>query len=672
MYAGMFEKILIATRGEIACRIARTCQRLGIAAATVHATLDRDALHVATIGESVEVGGDGKSSGYLNIEAILAAAQLTGAQAIHPGIGFLAENAAFAESVERAGLVFIGPRAETLLRFGDKISAKAEAEAAGLSVLAGAPERYADVAELEEAIGRMQLPVLIKAAFGGGGRGVRVIQRREGLAGAIASAMREADNAFGRPDLMVERFMEGARHVEVQIAGDGTGNVLHFFERECSLQRRFQKLVEESPAPNLPVGLAERLRADACRLAAHARFRNLGTIEFLVSAQHHYFLECNPRLQVEHTVTEMVTGRDLVELQLRIAAEGRLPLHQEDVASAGHAIQARVYAEDPSAEFAPSTGLVVLAEFPAEKVRVDAGIEQGSEIGPHYDPLVAKLIANGPERRSVLRKLGRAVAETAVLGVATNLSFLETLLSHPAVVAGEVDTLFIERERLALSERMRVGRNVLAVAAYVCVAAHRSSGDKDPWSRLERFTGWRLSDGSDESPWAPAFLLQAGGKSHEVSVGSIVAGGQIEFRIDGEPVRLRVSDLNGDKFRVSLGSDVMVVRAVRRGDTIFLHGPFGCHAVSVESFLGRGDEQSGASGYLLSPMMGRIVKLNVRVGDAVKAEDVLVLQESMKMEFAVRAPWDGIVTEVACNEEEMVERHSHIITIEPLDPMNKG
>jgi 3-methylcrotonyl-CoA carboxylase alpha subunit len=466
--------------------------------------------------------------------------------------------------------------------------------------------------------------------------------------------------------------MEGARHVEVQIAGDGAGNVLHFFERECSLQRRFQKLVEESPAPNLPAGLAERLRADACRLAAHARFRNLGTIEFLVSAQGHYFLECNPRLQVEHTVTEMVTGRDLVELQLRIAAEGRLPLRQEDVAVAGHAIQARVYAEDPSADFAPSTGLVVLADFPAGRVRVDAGIEQGSEIGPHYDPLVAKLIANGPERKGVLRRLARAVAETTVLGVTTNLSFLETLLSHPAVVAGEVDTLFIERERLALSERMKAGRNALAVAAYVCVAAERSSGSKDPWSRLERFTGWRLSDGSEECARAPAFLLQAGGESHEVSVGSIAAGGQFEFRIDGEAVRLRVSDLNGDKFRVSLGTDVMVVRAVRRGDTIYLHGPFGSHAVSVESFLSRGEAPSGASGYLLSPMMGRIVKLNVRVGDAVKAEDVLVVQESMKMEFTVRAPWDGIVTEVACNEEEMVERHSHIITIEPLDPSNKG
>lgn len=664
----MFEKILIATRGEIACRIARTCQRLGIAAATIHTALDRDDLHVATIGESVEIGANGHASGYLNIDAVLAAAKETGAQAIHPGIGFLAENAAFAEAVEQAGLVFIGPRAETMVRFGDKISAKAEAVAAGLPVLAGEPHHYADAAELETAIGRMPLPVLLKAAFGGGGRGVRVIRRREGLVGEIASAMREAENAFGHPDLMVEQFVESARHVEVQIAGDGTGNVLHFFERECSLQRRFQKLVEESPAPNLPVGLAERIWADACRLAAHARFRNLGTIEFLVSAQGHSFLECNPRLQVEHTVTERVTGQDLVELQLRIAADGRLPLRQQDIATAGHAIEARVYAEDSAAGFAPATGLVSLADFPTQAVRVDAGIAQGSEIGPHYDPLVAKLIAHGPERRNVLRVLGQAIAQTAVLGVTTNLRFLQSLLAHPTVIAGEVDTLFIEREAAALSEHMTVSRDTLAIAAHVFVATHRTREGNDPWSNLERFTGWRLSDGSDEPPRAPTFLLRAGEESHEVSVGRTAPGGQTEFRIDGEPVRIRVTELEEGRLKVSLGPSVMVVRAVCRDDTVFLHGPFGCVGVTVESFLARADETSRTSGYLLSPMMGRIVKLNVRVGDTVKAEDVLVVQESMKMEFTVRAPWDGTVTEVACKEEEMVERHSHIVTIEPLDP----
>ncbi len=667
----MFEKILIATRGEIACRIARTCQRLGIAAATVHSASDRNALHVSAIGESVEVGGEGNGGGYLNVAAILAAARHTGARAVHPGIGFLAENAAFAEAVERAGLAFIGPRPETMIRFGDKLAAKCEAEAAGLPVLAGTEEGFGDPAGLEEAIRGMELPVLLKAVFGGGGRGVRVIAKLEGLAAEVASAMREAESAFGRPDLMIERFMEGARHVEVQIAGDGEGGVVHFFERECSLQRRFQKVVEESPAANLPGGLAERLWADARRLAVHARFRNLGTIEFLVSGQDHYFLECNPRLQVEHTVTEMVTGRDLVEIQLRIAAEGGLPLRQEDISLTGHAIQARLYAEDPAAGFAPATGSVLLAEFPADKVRVDAGIEVGSDIGPLYDPLVAKLISHGPHRKEALRKLGKAVADTALLGVATNLSFLEALLAHPAVVAGDVDTRFIEREWPRLSESMEVRRDALAIAAYFHATAHRSRTEGDPWTSLERFTGWRLSDGSNEPPRKPAFLLRAGGDLHEVSVGGIAPDGGIEFRIDGEPVRLRVSDLQNGRYRVSLGNDVMVVRAVLREDAVFLHGPFGSRVVSADSFLAGGDEQAASSGGLLSPMMCRIIKLNVRVGDTVKAEDVLIVQESMKMEFSVRAPWDGIVTELACKEDQMVERHSHIITIEPLDPLGE-
>jgi 3-methylcrotonyl-CoA carboxylase alpha subunit len=663
----MFQKILIATRGEIACRIARTCHRLGVAAATVHTAADRNALHVSTIRESVEVAGNAKADGYLNINAILEAAHDTGAQAVHPGIGFLAEHSGFAAAVERAGLTFIGPRPDTLIDFGDKISAKREAKAAGLPVLEGNGDGFADADLLEDTIRGMELPVLLKAVFGGGGRGVRVIHALEGLAEEVASAMREAENAFGRPDLMVERFFAQARHVEVQIAGDGRGGVVHLFERECSLQRRYQKIVEESPAPNLPGELAGRLWADACRLGTHARFRNLGTFEFLVSGHDYYFLECNPRLQVEHTVTEMVTGLDLVELQLKIAAEAALNLRQEDIVLAGHAIQARLYAEDPANGFAPSTGPILLADFPANTVRVDAGVEAGSQIGPHYDPLVAKLISLGKGRREALGRLRMAIADTAVLGVTTNLSFLETLLAHPAVVAGEMDTQFIEREWPKMLQSMEVDRSILAIAAYFHATAHRSPDGGDPWSSLGTFTGWRLSDGQDEPPRKPAFLLRAANDLHEVSVGKISPEDGMEFRIDGEPIRLRVSEMNEGRYRVSVGNNVMVVRAVLRDDAVHLHGPFGSRVVSAESFLaGRGEQEAG-SGHLLSPMMGRIIRLNVRVGDSVKADDVLALQDSMKMEFSIRAPWDGIVTELACEEDEMVERHSHIITMEPLE-----
>lgn len=666
----MFSKILIATRGEIACRIARTCQRLGIAAATVHTAADRNALHVLTVGESIEVVGANNDDGYLNVDAILEAARHTEAHAVHPGIGFLAEHSGFAEAVERSGLTFIGPRPDTLACFGDKISAKREATAAGLPVLAGNGNGFVDAAQLEDTIRGMELPVLLKAVFGGGGRGVRVIRDLEGLAEAVASAMREAENAFGRPDLMVERFFEQARHVEVQIAGDGEGGVVHMFERECSLQRRFQKIVEESPAPNLPVELAHRLRADACRLGAHARFRNLGTIEFLVSGQDYFFLECNPRLQVEHTVTEMVTGRDLVELQLKIAAEAALNLRQEDIVLAGHAIQARLYAEDPANGFAPSTGPVLLVDFPADTVRVDAGVEAGSNIGHRYDPLVAKLISLGKGRKEALHRLRKAIADTAVLGVTTNLPFLETILAHPVVTAGEMDTQFIEREWPKLVQSMEVDRNILAIAAYFHATAHRSPDGGDPWSSLGGFTGWRLSDGQDEPPRKPAFLLRTANDLHEVSVGKISPEDWMEFRIDGERIRIRVSEMrdseiHAGRYRVSVGNNVMVVRAVRRDDAVHLHGPFGSLVVSAESFLAGGGEQPASGGHLLSPMMGKIIRLNVRVGDSVKADDVLALQDSMKMEFSIRAPWDGIVTEVACEENEMVERHSHIITMEP-------
>ncbi len=669
----MFQKILIAARGEIACRIARTCQRLGVAAATVHTAEDRNALHVLAAGESCEVAGrngDG-AEGYLNIDAILQAAHQTGAQAVHPGIGFLAEHAGFAEAVERAGLTFVGPRPDTLLRFGDKTSAKAEAAAAGLPVLAGNGEGVGDAAQLEEAIRGMELPVLLKAVFGGGGRGVRVISTLDGLADEVASAMREAKNAFGRPDLMVEQFIERARHIEVQIAGDGQGGAVHLFERECSLQRRFQKIVEECPAPNLPVELAERLWADGCRLAAQARFRNLGTIEFLVSGPDYYFLECNPRLQVEHTVTELVTGLDLVELQLRIAAEAALTLRQEDIALAGHAIQARIYAEDPAARFAPSTGPVLLADFPADTVRVDAGIAAGCEIGPRYDPLVAKLIALGKGRGEALGRLGVAIADTAVLGVTTNLGFLQKLLAHPAVVAGELDTGFIERELPALLPSVEPDRTSLAIAAWFHVVGHRAREGGDPWNALEGFTGWRLSDGQLQPSRKPSFFLRAGSDLHEVSVGTISPDQGMEFRIDGETIRLRVAPMADGRFGVSVGKSVMAVRAVLEalpgGDTVHLHGPFGRRVVSVEPFLADRGGPAAGSGHLLAPMMGKIIKLNVRVGDSVTADAVLAIQDSMKMEFTVRAPWDGVVTEVACEEGEMVERHSHMITLEPAE-----
>ena len=378
----MFKKILIANRGEIACRIARTCHRLGIAVAGVHSAADAEALHVRMIGESIEIGDAPASESYLRIDAVIDAAKTSGAQAIHPGFGFLAENATFARAVEAAGLVFIGPTPEVIERIGDKASAKREAEAAGVPTVPGSRMPSEEPGEIAGIVRELGLPAMLKAAAGGGGKGMRAVSHLDGLANEIESAMREAKNSFGYPGLIVEKLVERGRHIEVQIAGDGRGNVVHLFERECSLQRRHQKLIEEAPAANLPPQLRDRMVGDAVRLGKRLNYLGVGTVEFILSGGTYYFLEVNPRLQVEHPVTEMVTGIDIVELMLRIAAGEGLPFVQGDVRCRGHAVEARICAEDPANNFLPCTGDLAYVKFPADGIRVETGVESGSTVPP--------------------------------------------------------------------------------------------------------------------------------------------------------------------------------------------------------------------------------------------------------------------------------------------------
>ena len=496
----MIRKLLIANRGEIACRIARSCRRLGIAAATVHSSADREALHVREIGESIAIGGAAAAESYLNVAAILRAAAEVGADAVHPGIGFLAEDPAFAEAVESKGLIFVGPQPETMRRFGDKWSAKREAREAQVPVIGGSEGSSSDAALVERMIREeLRLPVVLKAAAGGGGRGVRIVRSLDGLRGVIESAMREAQSSFGRPDMLVEEFIESARHLEVQVAGDGNGAAIHLFERECSLQRRFQKVIEEAPSVGLAAELRERLLIDAVNLARRVHYRNLGTMEFLVAGGRHYFLECNPRLQVEHTVTEEVTGFDLVELQLAIAAHGRLPVEQADVSVRGHAIQARVNAENPSAGFIPSTGRLDRVEFPAE-LRVETGVDDGSEISPHYDSMIAKLIARGADRAQALERLRSGIDRSTVFGVDSNLSFLSVLLRHPVVCSGEADNRFIDRE-FAQATQVEPPQAALVAAAGALLLRHWNqslSGDRlGLWAGGGTFLGWQYEAAAD-------------------------------------------------------------------------------------------------------------------------------------------------------------------------------
>ena len=434
----VFKKILIANRGEIACRIARTCRRLGVAVAGVHSRADSGALHVKTIGESIEIGGAPAAESYLRIDAVIAAAKATGAQAIHPGFGFLAENAAFARAVEAAGLVFIGPAPETIERLGDKASAKQEADAAGVPTVPGSKTPSEDPPEIAKAVRDIGLPVMLKAAAGGGGKGMRAIATLKRLDDEIGSAMREARSAFGSAGLIVEKLVEHGRHIEVQIAGDGAGNVIHLFERECSLQRRHQKLIEEAPAANLSAAMRENILADAVRLGQRLNYRGVGTVEFIVEGDRYYFLEVNPRLQVEHPVTEMVTGLDIVELMLRIAAGEGLAVAQQDIVCTGHSVEARICAEDASENFLPSTGTLSYVCFPASRIRVETGVETGSQVTPYYDSMVAKLITHGETRDSALDQLDQALRETSIFGVTTNQAFLRRLIALPETQKGQL------------------------------------------------------------------------------------------------------------------------------------------------------------------------------------------------------------------------------------------
>ena len=435
----MFRKILIANRGEIACRIARTCRKLGIQVATVHSVADRAALHVRDIGESVAIGAAPANESYLVIDRIVEAALRVGADAVHPGYGFLAENGNFAEALAKKGIAFIGPSPDVLRQFGNKASAKQIAKLAGVPVVPGTDRPSASIEEIERAVAGMQLPVLLKAAAGGGGKGMRVVTSATTAPADIQAAMREGKSSFGDPSLIVEQFLPDARHIEVQILGDGKGNVVHLFDRECSLQRRHQKVIEEAPVLSLDPALRESILAHAVRLGARVRYAGLGTVEFIVKDSNAFFLEVNPRIQVEHPVTESITGLDLVELQIRAVADGVLPLEQTDVAVSGVAVEARLYAEDADNGFLPSTGTIENLRL-TDMVRVDAGISAGMAITPYYDPMIAKLIATAATRTEAYARLDAALLDCTVSGVTTNLTFLRRIVSDSSVRANEVHT----------------------------------------------------------------------------------------------------------------------------------------------------------------------------------------------------------------------------------------
>ena len=662
----MFKKILIANRGEVACRIARTCRGMGIACATVHSEADRDALHVREVGDSIHIGPAPASESYLNIPAVVAAAKRTGADAVHPGYGFLSENPAFAEAVEAAGLAFIGPSAAVLRQFGDKAAAKAAAIAAGLPTVPGGERASDDPAAILAQLQSMALPALLKAAGGGGGKGMRVVHGLETAAADIEAAMREGRGAFGDPRLLVEQYLADVRHVEVQILGDGRGEVLHLLERECSLQRRHQKVVEEAPALGLAAGLREEMLASAIALGRSVNYLGLGTVEFIVKDGAAYFLEVNPRLQVEHPVSEMITGLDLIELQILAAAGHGIALRQEDIAPSGHAMEARIYAEEPANGFLPSTGTVAQLSLPDGDLRVDAGIAAGMAITSYYDPMIAKLISHGPDRATALSRLVAGLERFSISGVQDNSDFLRALLGLAEVRESAGDTGLIDRRLDELARGTVTDGARVAVAAAIWLSQGRLKDGADIWRGDGWQTGWRLGDGTPALNEAPIVQARIDDTLFDIRFGPRDGDGAMLVGVGGDSYRIGVDALADAGFLVTTEGRSRKIRAWLGAGWITLTDGAGELKVELTPYLESARQAASAvfDGAVEAPLMGQVLAVQAEPGDRVEKGAVLVVLESMKMEIRVTAPGDGEVKAVHCQVGGNVERGATIVELE--------
>ena len=645
----MFDKILIANRGEIACRIIRTARRLGIRTVAVYSDVDAGALHVALADEAYRIGPAEARESYLRFEAILQAAVDSGCQAVHPGYGFLSENADFAEACASAGMVFIGPPVAAIRAMGSKSAAKMIMEQAAVPLVPGYHGDDQDSTLLREAAGGIGYPLLIKASAGGGGKGMRVVREESAFDEALAGARREASASFGDDRVLLEKYLTRPRHVEIQIFADGQGNALHLFERDCSIQRRHQKVLEEAPAPGMEQWLRERMGATAVAAARAIGYAGAGTVEFLLDQDgSFYFMEMNTRLQVEHPVTEMITGQDLVEWQLRVAAGEPLPCRQEALGIRGHAIEVRLYAEDPARDFLPASGELIHLRTPAENahLRIDSGVRQGDLVSVHYDPMLAKLIVWGQDRAEAVRRLRGALADCQVVGPATNLGFLAALAAHPAFAAGELDTGFIERHRASLfPEAQPASDRVLALASLEVLlrrnaeAALSAAGSADPWSPWHLTTGWQLNGDNRH-----VLLFQDGEASVAVTAHYRADGYQLDLAGGPLPVRGKLDEA-GDLL-ADLGGVRLKATVVRRGSelTVVSHG--GSHRLLIRDPLAQLAERELAGGSLTAPMPGKIVALLVEAGTRVERGQPLLIMEAMKMEHTVTAPRAGLVAEL--------------------------
>jgi 3-methylcrotonyl-CoA carboxylase alpha subunit len=655
-----FRTLLIANRGEIACRVIRTVRAMGLRTVAVCSEADRGATHVAMADDAVLLGPARAHDSYLNIERVLKAARQTGAEAIHPGYGFLSENAGFAEACAKAGLVFVGPTAEMMTAMGSKSGSKALMERAGVPLVPGYHGEDQDEAVLAKAADGIGFPVLVKASAGGGGRGMRVVRSAAELSAAIVSAKREAKAAFGDDRMLIEKYVDNPRHIEVQVIGDSHGNLLSLFERECTLQRRHQKVIEEAPSPTLNAKQREAVCEAARKAAGAVNYVGAGTIEFVSDGKDVFFIEMNTRLQVEHPVTELITGIDLVEWQIRVAFGEKLPLTQDQIRMNGHAIEARVYAENPQKNFMPSVGKIRTWRLPpqADGLRIDAGYREGDAVSPYYDAMLAKVIAWAPTREAAIDRLNRGLEETDVRGIVTNTPFLAALITHPKVRANKIDTGFIERELKALTVSTGAPGDLEMAAAVAAILGEeaKAAGQHahSPWNTF----GW-MPVGRRER----VFVLRAGQDAEKVTLH--YGSGPSTLTVENREIVFASTPSEAGGYDVTLDGVKSHIVAFIEGHELYLrtrHGRFELHW--VDPFGGETEKQTGED-KIVAPLPGTVVALLAEVGATLEKSAPILTLEVMKMEQTLRAPFAGVLKKIKCKVGDIVQEGVELAEVEP-------
>ena len=656
-----FRTLLIANRGEIAVRVIRTAQAMGLRTVAVYSEADRDAMHVAIADEAVLLGPAPARESYLDIGRVIEAARKSGAEAVHPGYGFLSENAEFARACADAGLVFVGPTAAMMTAMGSKSRAKMLMEKAGVPLVSGYHGEAQDEATLGRAAAKTGFPVLVKASAGGGGRGMRIVRSAGELAAAVVSARREAKAAFGDDRMLIEKFIENPRHIEVQIIGDSHGNLLSLFERECTLQRRHQKVIEEAPSPTLNAAQREAVSAAGRKAAAAVDYVGAGTVEFVSDGRDVFFIEMNTRLQVEHPVTELITGIDLVEWQLRVAFGEKLPLTQDQIAINGHAIEARIYAENPRQNFMPSVGRIKTWHMPApsQGLRIDAGYRANDVVSPYYDAMLAKMIAWAPTRDAAIERLDRGLDNTDIRGVVTNVAFLSELVTHPAVRANAIDTGFIERNLKALTPAPAAPGDL-----ELCAAATAILIQEFPDARAEAHSPWRMAG------WMPVGRRQRtfrfrDGQGVEQEIRQTYGSGPAIGSIGGREFSFTFATTSDGGFDLTLDGLQSRVSAVIEGRELYLrtrNGRFELHW--IDPFGGDDEEQVGED-KIVAPLPGTVVAVLAEVGATLEKGAPILTLEVMKMEQTLRAPFAGVLTAIKCKVGDIVQEGMELAEVEP-------